>query len=63
MKEKESISKYVKEGWCFGAFSGIFNGITNLFVMYVFQHIFDMLEFDVFVYKSILIIYKFIGKE
>lgn len=66
MKEKESISKYVKEGWCFGAFSGIFNGITNLFVMLLSSRMSASLMFPLISAGGIVVTYiisKFAYKE
>ena len=33
IKEGKQVSTYIKNGWFFGLFSGVFNGIANLFVM------------------------------
>lgn len=56
-REKEHISKYAKNGWYFGVLSGIFNGITNLFVMILSGRMSASLMFPLISAGGIIITY------
>lgn len=56
-QERESIPKYAKKGWYFGALNGILNGITNLFVMLLSGRMAASLMFPLISAGGIIITY------
>lgn len=65
-KERKQLSEYAKKGWIYGVFSGICNGILNLFVMVLSARMSASIMFPLISAGGIIVTYlisKFIFKE